>query len=58
MPNDVKKVGRPVVGLKKETRIGIRLDEQTLAMLNKYCEQTGKSKSDVIREAIHELLNG
>lgn len=59
MPNDVdnkKKLGRPIVGAKKDTRIGIRLDDNTLAKLNEYCQKKGLSKSDVIRQALNEFI--
>lgn len=51
-----KKMGRPIVGSKKSTRIGIRLDDETLEKLNSYCEKKGLSKSDVIRQALNEYF--
>nr|WP_300736896.1 plasmid partition protein ParG [uncultured Dubosiella sp.] len=49
-------MGRPIVGSKKSTRIGIRLDDETLEKLNSYCEKKGLSKSDVIRQALNEYF--
>lgn len=52
-----KRMGRPLTGMKKkDTRIGIRLDDDTLEKLKKYCQKKGLSKSDVIRLALNELL--
>lgn len=55
--NDKKtKLGRPIVGSKKDTRIGIRLDDETLTKLNGYCQKKNLSKSDVIRQALELFL--
>ena len=53
---DKKKKGRPIVGKKKETRIGIRLDDDTLKKLNDYCLKKSLSKSEAIREALNNLI--
>ncbi len=50
------KLGRPIVGMRKDTRIGIRLDDETLNKLNDYCQKKGLSKSDVIRQALSNFL--
>ncbi|WP_348688274.1 ribbon-helix-helix protein, CopG family [uncultured Dubosiella sp.] len=49
-------MGRPIIGSKKSTRIGIRLDDETLEKLNSYCEKKSLSKSDVIRQALNEYF--
>ncbi len=54
--NDNKKMGRPVLDFKKDTRIGIRLDENTLKKLNEYCQKKSQSKSEVIRLAINNYI--
>ncbi len=55
--NDIKKkMGRPIIGKKKDTRLGIRLDEDTLQKLEDYCKKKSLSKSDAIREALKVFL--
>ncbi len=55
--DDKKKMGRPLTGMKKkDTRIGIRLDDDILDKLNEYCQKKGLSKSDAIRKAIIEFI--
>lgn len=51
-----KRVGRPKATMPKDTRIGIRLDDNTLTKLNDYCQKKGLSKSEVIRLALNELI--
>lgn len=52
-----KKMGRPIIGERKGTRIGIRLDDTTLKKLNDYCQEKSLSKSDVIRQALNKFFN-
>lgn len=54
MKNKQSKMGRPIVGKAKDSRIGIRIDEDTKNKLDKICELTKESKSKIIRELIIE----
>lgn len=46
------KIGRPLSDNPKQTRIGIRLDESHLAMLDECCQKLSKSKSEIVRDGI------
>lgn len=46
------KMGRPSSDNPKNTRIGIRLDNDTLRILEECCEKESKSKSTIVREGI------
>lgn len=52
-----KKMGRPVIGMKKDIMLRMRIDEQTLAILDKECEKKKVSRSELIRAMIRELDN-
>lgn len=49
-----KKMGRPTEK-PKNTQIAIRLDDETLNILDKYCKQQGVSRAEGTRRAIHKL---
>lgn len=50
------RTGRPTDNPKKhETRI--RMSDEDVAMLEYCAKETGKSKSDIIREGIREVYN-
>lgn len=51
-----KKMGRPVVGLKKDTRVTIRLDDDMFSSLESYCAKSNVSMSDAIREALSHFF--
>ncbi len=38
------------------TAVTIRLDEQLENMLNKVCAQTGRSRSEIVREALRRQM--
>lgn len=54
----MKKIGRP----KKDNSMGrvctIRLDDRTAERLEKYCEQLNMLKSEAIRLAINNMVDG
>lgn len=49
-----KKMGRPTDKPKK-TQIAIRLDDETLEILDSYCQENGISRAEGTRMAIHKL---
>nr|DAJ14135.1 MAG TPA: Alginate and motility regulator [Podoviridae sp. ctJ6o53] len=50
------KTGRPKVANPKEVRFSVRLDVETEAKLQKYCEEHGITRAEAIRTGIHLLL--
>ena len=50
------RTGRPKSENPKETRIGVRTDEETLKKLEYCCRKTGMRKSDVIRLGIEKVF--
>lgn len=48
------KMGRPTDN-PKETRITVRLDNESNKIINEYCDEKQISKADAIREAIKRL---
>jgi len=55
MPN--KKRGRPVIENPKTVRVDVRLTEQELQMLDKYCSKKGVSRPQGLRDGIKVLNN-
>lgn len=53
----MKKMGRPKGQNNMERVCTIRMDESTLARLEKYCEMMNVGKSKAIREAINKLVD-
>lgn len=51
-----KKLGRPLTGEPKNHDIKVRLDETTHNKLLKYCNSSGDTKADAIREALKQFL--
>ncbi|MBI6040257.1 ribbon-helix-helix protein, CopG family [Clostridium perfringens] len=49
-------MGRPTDKPKK-TQIAIRLDDETLEILDSYCQENGISRAEGTRMAIHKLKN-
>jgi metal-responsive CopG/Arc/MetJ family transcriptional regulator len=37
--------------------ISVKLDEETIELLDKYAERNGMTRSEVIREAIRRIIN-
>ena len=50
------KMGRPVIGSPKTNDIKVRIDNETLEKLLKYCKEKGITKAESIRQGIHLLL--
>lgn len=50
------KMGRPVVGNPKTNDIKVRIDDETLVKLLKYCKENNITKAEAIRQGIHLLL--
>lgn len=51
-----KKMGRPTAS-PKTTQFSVRFDNETLAILDGYCEKNNVSRPEGIRKAIRELEN-
>lgn len=56
--NIMKKMGRPKGDNNKENICTIRMDDNTLARLEKYCELMQVAKSEAIRDAINQMVDG
>ena len=50
------KTGRPKVENPKDVRFSIRLDADTFAKLQKFCEERSITVAEAIRQAIYQLL--
>ncbi len=53
----MKKMGRPKGDNNMEHVCTIRMDDNTLARLEKYCDLMNIAKSEAIREAINRLVD-
>lgn len=53
----MKKTGRPKGNNNLERICTIRMDDSTLARLERYCEMMHIAKSKAIREAINKLVD-
>ena len=53
----MKKVGRPKGDNNMEKVCTIRMDENTIARLEKYCELMNIAKSEAIRMAINKMID-
>ena len=53
----MKKMGRPKGENNMEKVCTIRMDENTLLRLEKYCELMNVAKSEAIRDAINKLVD-
>lgn len=51
------RTGRPKVEKPKDVKYSIRIDGETEARLQSYCERHGISKGEAIRQGIHLLLD-
>ena len=51
-----KKLGRPLTGERKAHDIKVRLDETTHDKLLKYCNSSGDTKAEAIRQALKQFL--
>jgi len=52
-----KKRGRPVTEKPKSVRVDVRLTEEELQMLDKYCNKKGISRPQGLRDGIKVLNN-
>ena len=50
-----KKMGRPT-NEPKPNRIDIRVTDEDLEILKKYCDKTGKSRPEAVREGIRSSI--
>ena len=50
------KMGRPLIGERKEHDTKVRLDETTHDKLIKYCKASGDTKAEAIRQALNQFL--
>ena len=55
-PEDTNPLGRPFAENPKSNKFSIRLDDETLAMLNEYCTENGVKRAEAIRQGIMMLL--
>ena len=49
-----KKMGRPT-DAPKQTQLGIRFDEETLLILDRFCEREQISRAEGVRRAVKRL---
>lgn len=54
----MKKMGRPKGDNNMENICTIRMDDNTMARLEKYCEMMQVAKSEAIRDAINKMVDG
>ncbi len=50
--SDKKRMGRPIIGNKKDIRLEIRLDKELLKKLDRIAEKEGISRAEVIRRLV------
>lgn len=50
----VAKKGRPFSENPKDFILRVRLDQETLVQLDKCCEASGESRSEIVRKGIQE----
>ena len=50
-----KKMGRPPVDNPKSEKLTVRVDKETLAMVDDYCRRTGLSRANAVRAGIRSL---
>ena len=46
--------GRPTKN-PKQSKISVRIDAECEAILNQYCQETGKDRADAVRDGIRRL---
>ncbi|MCI5839495.1 MAG: ribbon-helix-helix domain-containing protein [Peptoniphilaceae bacterium] len=51
-----KKMGRPIVGKPKTTRLGIRVDEETNRKLDEYSLKLNTTKTELVRKGIDIVI--
>ncbi|MCI9682065.1 MAG: CopG family transcriptional regulator [Lachnospiraceae bacterium] len=50
------RTGRPKVDNPKSNDVKVRLDDETIKRLDKYCSEFGITRAEAIRRGIHLLL--
>lgn len=50
-----KKAGRPTSNPKDSARITVRLDAESLRILDAYCEEKNVNRNEAVRQAIKNL---
>ena len=50
-----KKPGRPPVDNPKSEKLTVRMDKETLAILDDYCLRTGLSRANAVRAGVRGL---
>ena len=50
------RIGRPIIGEKKEIDLKVRIGKETNEKLLKYCQEHNQKRAEVVREAIIEKL--
>lgn len=53
--SEKKKMGRPIIGNPKDALLKLRIDRQTLSILDEECKKKNVSRSEMIRKMIQEL---
>lgn len=56
MSKDKKKMGRPVIGKPKTTRLGIRVDEDTNDKLDYLANKLNTTKTKIVRRGIDLVI--
>lgn len=50
------KMGRPIIGARKDISLKIRFDEETNEKLLEYCQKNNVTKAEAIRRALKSFL--
>lgn len=53
--SDNKKLGRPFSDNPKSVKLTVRIDKSEADILDDYCERTGITRAEGVREAIKDL---
>ena len=53
--SDSKKLGRPIDGTAKPNKLTVRVDDETIAILDDYCQRTNNSRAGGVRIGIKSL---
>lgn len=52
-----KKIGRPIIGERKDVDVKVRFDKKTNEKLLTYCKSHGITRTEAIRQGVHLLLS-
>lgn len=52
-----KKMGRPIIGERKDVDVKVRFDKKTNEKLLAYCKNHGITRTEAIRQGVHLLLS-